>query len=174
MGTEPGVKHDNEKPRMGLVLGDFRRALVEVVKIGTFGARKYSDHGWLSVPDGYQRYTDAMMRHLFQEGSGLDPESGLLHQAHAAWNALARLELMLIEGEMHAGLRGEIMARLNETTPPIITPVSPPSGFATDEANDAFDRARRTASAQSFSAPRVHDRKDDISFAKETRQADRQ
>jgi hypothetical protein len=35
-----------------------------------------------------------MLRHVF-DGTIRDPESGLLHAAHAAWNALARLELAL-------------------------------------------------------------------------------
>ncbi len=42
------------------------------------------------------RYTDAMMRHLLAmdvDPDGLDPETGLPHLAHIAWNALAVLEL---------------------------------------------------------------------------------
>lgn len=91
---EPGAKDDNEKPRADLVLGDFRNALTEVAKVGTFGAKKYSEHGWLSVPDGYNRYSDAMIRHYLTEDA-IDSESYLLHDAHLAWNALARLELRL-------------------------------------------------------------------------------
>lgn len=93
----PGAKLDNGKPRPGLVLGAFSKALSEVVKVGTFGANKYSDHGWLSVPNGVERYTDAMLRHHFAEAGGErdDPESKLSHAAHRAWNALAVLELML-------------------------------------------------------------------------------
>ena len=42
-----------------------------------------------------------MVRHLLKEGSGerLDPDSGLMHAAHTAWGALARLELILREEE---------------------------------------------------------------------------
>lgn len=96
-----GVKYDAGKPRYGLVLGGFPRALERVVQVGTFGANKYSDDGWLSVPDGHARYTDAMLRHHFAEAGGeeLDGESGMLHAAHRAWNALAVLELKLIELE---------------------------------------------------------------------------
>jgi hypothetical protein len=95
----PGAKDDAEKPRLGLVLGGFPRALRAVGEIGTFGARKYTDNGWISVPDGEARYTDALLRHLLAdfEGETLDPESGHTHAAHAAWNALARLELALRE-----------------------------------------------------------------------------
>lgn len=93
----PGVKLDHGKPRAGLVLGGFARALTAVSDVGTFGAKKYTPHGWRSVPHGFDRYTDAMVRHQLAEAVGeqFDAESGLSHAAHAAWNALARLELML-------------------------------------------------------------------------------
>lgn len=94
----PGAKDDTDKPRMGLVLGGFHNALVEVAKVGTYGAAKYSDDGWQHVADGQARYTDAMLRHIFGAGN-TDPETGLLHMAHAAWNALAVLELMLRDRE---------------------------------------------------------------------------
>lgn len=97
----PGLKHDTEKPRHALVLLDFSRALDAVSAVGTFGARKYTDRGWLTVPQGHERYASALLRHLLAEGRGaqLDPESSLPHAAHAAWNALARLELLLREVE---------------------------------------------------------------------------
>ena len=40
-----------------------------------------------------------MLRHLLAEmrGEDVDPDTGLLHAAHTAWNALARLDLMLRE-----------------------------------------------------------------------------
>lgn len=95
--NDPGAKLDAGKTRLWLVLGGFANALEEVGKVGTFGARKYSDDGWKQVPDGVSRYSDALMRHLLAEAAGedADPDSGLLHAAHAAWNALARLELTL-------------------------------------------------------------------------------
>lgn len=100
----PGAKLDAGKVRLGLVLGDFSRALVEVGKVGTYGAQKYSDQGWLKVSDAHARYTDAMYRHLMAECAGdlCDPNTGLLHAAQTAWNALARLELMLRAAELSA------------------------------------------------------------------------
>lgn len=97
---EPGAKLDAGKVQAGLLL-DFGRALTEVAHVATYGAKKYSKRGWTRVPDGVERYTDALMRHLLLEdtGDGCDPESELLHASHAAWNALARLELMLREYE---------------------------------------------------------------------------
>jgi hypothetical protein len=99
-GKDPhdgGAKLDAGKPRMGLVLGGFAKALIEVGKVGTYGAEKYSDNGWLEVPDGIERYTDAGLRHLLYNLSGEanDPDTELSHLAHEAWNALAVLELSL-------------------------------------------------------------------------------
>lgn len=76
----------------------FPRALAEVANISQFGATKYKWKGWESVPDGVNRYGDAMMRHLIKETyEEYDTDSGFLHAAQAAWNALARLELILRE-----------------------------------------------------------------------------
>lgn len=93
----PGAKLDQGKNRLGLVLMDFASALIEVGKVGTYGAKKYTDHGWVSVLEAEQRYTDALFRHLLAEGNGemKDPDTQLLHAAHAAWNALARLRFIL-------------------------------------------------------------------------------
>jgi len=93
----PGAKLDAGKPRVGLVLGGFSKALLAVAEVGTAGAAKYSDSGWKTVPNGINRYNDAQQRHWLEEmkGKTVDPESDQLHAAHTAWNALARLELIL-------------------------------------------------------------------------------
>ena len=91
----PGAKDDKAKPMAGVLL-DFSRALQTVVDVGTYGAKKYTRGSWAVVPEGSQRYLDAMMRHLLAmdvDPDGLDKETGLPHLAHAAWNALAVLEL---------------------------------------------------------------------------------
>ncbi len=93
-----GIKHDAGKSRPSLVIEGFPRALVAVSEVATFGAGKYSPGGWQHVENGVERYTDAMYRHLLATDE-TDAESGLSHAAHAAWNALARLELMLREQE---------------------------------------------------------------------------
>jgi hypothetical protein len=94
---EAGAKLDAGKTRMSLVLHGFAKALEEVGRVGTFGANKYTDNGWATVPNGVERYTDAAYRHLLKEAQGelIDPDSELYHAAHTAWNALARLELIL-------------------------------------------------------------------------------
>jgi hypothetical protein len=96
---ESGAKMDDGKMRPWLVLGGFSKALEEVSRVGTYGARKYTDDGWRDVPDGFRRYSEAMLRHQLAEmgREKWDRESNLLHAAHVAWNALARLELILVE-----------------------------------------------------------------------------
>lgn len=96
----PGAKLDGGKPQPRLVVQSMPRALSAVARVATYGAAKYSENGWLHVPNGVARYTDAMFRHALAEGIGpTDEESGLAHAAQVAWNALARLELMLREAE---------------------------------------------------------------------------
>jgi hypothetical protein len=99
--NSPGAKADAGKVRPALVLGGFARALLEVSKVGTSGAIKYTESGWIDVPDGVSRYDEAGMRHWLYEKAGQphDPDTALLHAAHEAWNALARLDLMLRQAE---------------------------------------------------------------------------
>jgi len=94
---EPGAKLDSKKNKLGLVLGSFAMALEQVGWVGTHGAAKYSPDGWLSVPNGQERYKDALYRHLiaYECGQDVDKDSDLLHLAHLAWNSLAILELEL-------------------------------------------------------------------------------
>lgn len=99
--TTPGAKLDHGKPDLSLLLM-FGKALSSVGDVGTFGANKYSRGGWQSVPDGLTRYTAAMLRHVFKSFyEPYDPDSGLLHLAHATWNALAILELTLRKDEVN-------------------------------------------------------------------------
>lgn len=98
---EPGAKNDSGKVRVGLVFEGFARALWAVCEVGTEGAAKYSDNGWLEVEAGKERYTDAQLRHFLKGAMGeeIDPDFDLLHMAHEAWNSLAKLELKLREIE---------------------------------------------------------------------------
>lgn len=102
---EPGAKLDMGKVKPRMFLAYFPRALAEVARVSEFGAMKYTEGGWRTVPDGVQRYRDAKARHelAIARGEETDPDSGLLHAAHEAWNALATLELMLQEGEKADG-----------------------------------------------------------------------
>jgi hypothetical protein len=112
----PGAKLDHGKNRLGLVLAGFAPALWQVGLVGTFGANKYTDNGWKHVPDGVARYTSALYRHMFLEhlGENCDSETELLHAAHAAWNALARLTLLL---ENNNGTARDQVPTVSGTTP---------------------------------------------------------
>jgi Domain of unknown function (DUF5664) len=92
------IKYDGGKPcAFRGAIDYFPRAIEQVAAVSTFGAKKYAWKGWEGVEEGFERYSDAMVRHLFSASKGelKDPDSGLLHDAHTAWNALARLELRL-------------------------------------------------------------------------------
>ena len=82
-----GTKHDSEKIRMDLLPFEALEAVAEVL---TRGTRKYSDNGWQTVENGERRYLAALLRHLAarERGEMTDPESGLLHAAHMAADAL--------------------------------------------------------------------------------------
>lgn len=97
----PGAKLDQGKVRPGLVLGGFARALWAVSEVGSFGAVKYTENGWVEVPNGQARYDDAGMRHWLKDkmGEQVDNDSKLIHLAHDAWNALAVLDLELRKAE---------------------------------------------------------------------------
>jgi hypothetical protein len=99
-------KDDSGKTMIhSLCLSYFPRALAEVAKVSRFGMEKYNakpeDKGFLKVPDARRRYSDALVRHLLAETKEVynPADGGLRHDAQVAWNALARLEMALIEGE---------------------------------------------------------------------------
>lgn len=77
-----GVKYDTEKPDYSLV-PPF--ALDEVVKVLTYGAKKYERENWKKLERAKDRYFAATQRHLWaiRRGETHDPETGLHHAAHA-------------------------------------------------------------------------------------------
>lgn len=103
--NEPGSKLDAGKSpvRRGL-LEYFPRACLAVANVSAAGARKYTWNGWEKVVDGINRYGDAEVRHICKaaiEGQEdpLAPGKDILHAEEEAWNAMARLELILRERE---------------------------------------------------------------------------
>ncbi len=96
---EPGAKFDEGKsPVTRGALHYFPRAIRAIARLSAIGAKKYSWKGWESVPDGINRYSDAIGRHeLAIEGdfTKRDPDTGVLEATAVAWNAMARLELIL-------------------------------------------------------------------------------
>lgn len=101
---EAGAKLDHGKVDIYRhFLAMFPHATECVSWVSEYGERKYSYMGWAHVNEGQRRYTAALNRHLLDEAKGevydTDPEKGsdLPHAAQAAWNAMARLELMIRE-----------------------------------------------------------------------------
>jgi hypothetical protein len=68
----------------------------ELGKVAGFGARKYDRGNYLKGYD-WSLCVDALHRHMlaFESGEDRDPESGLLHVAHAAWHGLALASFVL-------------------------------------------------------------------------------
>jgi hypothetical protein len=97
-----GKKFDGDKSPVGRAfLAYFPRAIKAVADVSKFGAQKYGvayeEQNWRSVDNAAVRYEDAVARHTVAAlaGESVDPESGLLHLAHRAWDAMATLELAL-------------------------------------------------------------------------------
>lgn len=97
------MKHDTGKAPIARGFARyFPRAIAAVADVSQFGFDKYKEWGgWKKVGDAFNRYDDAHGRHDLakQRGETIDPESGRLHLSHRAWNAMATLELYLIEEE---------------------------------------------------------------------------
>jgi hypothetical protein len=87
MTTEAGKKYDSGKLRWDLLPLEI---VGEIVRVLTFGANKYTDNGWMLVPEGEKRYFAALLRHIeaYQRGEEADPETGISHLAHAGCNIL--------------------------------------------------------------------------------------
>jgi hypothetical protein len=97
--VEIGKKFDSGKARISLLQG---YALEQVMKVAEMGAIKYGDHNY-RLGMSVTKFLNAAFRHAFVEwlfkGIDNDPESGLPHLAHAAWNILSALEQMILKPE---------------------------------------------------------------------------
>lgn len=98
---EPGAKLDAGKILPWLCITGFARALSAVSDVTTKGARKYTPNGWMTVPNGQDRYMEAFGRHALAlaRGEQIDADTNCLHKAQMVWNLLASLELELREAE---------------------------------------------------------------------------
>lgn len=85
-----GAKHDAGKLQWHLLRQGMPEALEAVIQVLEFGAKKYAADSWQDVPNGVQRYRDALDRHLSEQDKGIthDDDSGLPHAYHVACNAL--------------------------------------------------------------------------------------
>jgi hypothetical protein len=92
----PGLKYDKDKTRMELLPP---RALFEVARVLTHGAKKYGPRNWSLVDNHVDRYMGACLRHLnsFQQGELIDSESNISHLGHAICCLLFILEKDLTE-----------------------------------------------------------------------------
>jgi len=81
-----GMKFDGEKIKTELLYKDFVEQLEEIAGVLTFGANKYAPRSWQTVPNGFERYYAALIRHTNARNKGelIDPESGRSHLSHAA------------------------------------------------------------------------------------------
>lgn len=64
----------------------------DIVRVYTEGAKKYADNSWQDIPDGFNRYLGALMRHLvaYTKGERYD-KGGFMHLSAVCWNAIALL-----------------------------------------------------------------------------------
>ncbi len=87
---ESGIKFDEEKIRLDLIPV---APLLELGKVLTFGALKYSPNNWRGGFKWSRTYA-ATLRHLFAWFSGetYDKETGINHLAHAMCNIVFLLE----------------------------------------------------------------------------------
>jgi 5'(3')-deoxyribonucleotidase len=87
MKKEEGLRYNEGKTRFDLMEP---YALEQLAKVFTIGAKKYADHNWLKGM-AWSKVKASLDRHLnaFAQGVDYDPETGLHHMAHVAWNAMA-------------------------------------------------------------------------------------
>jgi|TARA_R110000744_G_scaffold273182_2_gene386072 hypothetical protein len=89
---EAGVKYDSGKSDYSLIPP---HAIEEVVKVLTFGAKKYSPGNWKKLDNAWARYFAAAQRHLWslQRDEESDPETAYHHAAHAVSCLLFMIEI---------------------------------------------------------------------------------
>lgn len=93
-----GRKNDRIDGKVRMELLPFPE-LEEIAKVYTAGAKKYGDNNWQHLEDGYNRYKGALLRHLteVEKGNIFDEDTGCMHAAQVAWNAIAMLHFKMEE-----------------------------------------------------------------------------
>jgi len=109
-----GIKYDLDKPQMYLLPP---RATLEVGKVLTYGAHKYSPENWKLLDNLQERYTSACLRHILAEMSGeeVDSETNLSHLAHAICCLLFKLEVKLSGESKSEGRRESDFSKHSES-----------------------------------------------------------
>lgn len=94
------VKNDRKDGKVRMELLPWNE-LEQIAKVYTAGAEKYGEHTWENLTNGYERYKGAMLRHLteVEKGNAIDEDTGCLHAAQIAWNAIAMLHFKMKEYE---------------------------------------------------------------------------
>ncbi len=84
--AEGALRYNSGKPRYDLLPPD---ALNELAEVFTKGAEKYAPRNWEKGMDWGKCFA-SLLRHAFKwaKGEDRDEETGCLHMAHVAWNAL--------------------------------------------------------------------------------------
>lgn len=99
--TDPAqaFKSDAGKVQFDLLEDGAPNALLEIAKVMSWAVevKGYHPHSWQEIPDAIRRYRAALGRHrnAIARGERHDPESGLLHWAHAACCVIFITELEL-------------------------------------------------------------------------------
>lgn len=86
-----GQKNDlkEDKTRYELIPLD---CLEDIARLYTVGAKKYGEDNWQYLPNGYERYRGALLRHMYAASNEeFDKETNIRHEAAMAWNAIAML-----------------------------------------------------------------------------------
>jgi hypothetical protein len=94
-----GQKNNKGKPQLSLLFKQFPNALKAIALCSEYGHEEYKEYdqdykNYQRVEGGSKNYADAGLRHRIEEGND---ESGLPHSYPVAWNALAELELKILE-----------------------------------------------------------------------------
>lgn len=83
---DTALRYNADKPRYDLLEP---YAIEKLVEVFSKGASKYEPYNWMKgMP--WSTMVASLKRHLaaFEKGEDFDKETGLLHMAHCAWNAL--------------------------------------------------------------------------------------
>ena len=92
-------KSDAGKVQFDLLEDGAPNALLEIAKVMSWAVevKGYHPHSWQEIPDAIRRYKAALGRHrnAIARGERYDPESKLLHWAHAACCVIFITELEL-------------------------------------------------------------------------------
>lgn len=98
-----GVKYDSDKLEYSLLP---KGVLTPILKVLSFGKKKYAADNWMKVDNPKERYYNALQRHITQwwEGEKYDSETGENHLAHAA---CCLMFLLWFENKEDGNLKGK-------------------------------------------------------------------